>query len=147
MAKYRHRIFEMYELREEAIQALTPRSERAAMEADSPETWTFHYLTVTRAAPVTHVRFDKVQTFGEETLSDLRQDLEQLADRLSRDSRVLLDFTGVLSMNAASVEALSLFNQRLRMKGSRMVLCSLGPTVRECFFPARSPGVQPREPQ
>ena len=139
MAKYRHRIFEMYEFRDEAVQALTPKSERFGTETDTPETWTFQYLDVSRAARVTHVQFKNAQAFGEETLNDLRQDLGQLAERLSRDSKVLFDFTGVESLDAASLEALALFNQRLRMKGSRMVLCSLAPAVRECFFPARSP--------
>ena len=41
MAKYRHRIFEMYEFRDEATRALTPKSARPATEATAPESWTF----------------------------------------------------------------------------------------------------------
>ena len=137
MAKYRHRIFEMYDSRDEAIHALARKSDRLVTAATAPETWSFKHLAVSRSARVTHVEFKKVQTLGEETVSDLRKDFAQLADRLARDSRVLLDFAGVMSFSAASLDSLVLFNQKLRIKGSRMVLCSLDPTARECFLVAR----------
>ena len=57
MAKYRHRIFEMYELREEAVQAMTPRSKKTATEATPPESWTFTHLDVLRSAGIMHVQF------------------------------------------------------------------------------------------
>ena len=139
MAKYRHRVFEMYDFRDEAVRALTPKSDQPVTEAIAPKAWTFRHLAVSRFARVTHVKFKRAQPFGEETVNDLRDDFAQLADRLVRDSRVLLDFAGVMSFSAASLDSLVLFKQKLRAKGSRMVLCSLDPTARECFFVSHSP--------
>lgn len=139
MAKYRHRIFEMYEFRDEAIGALTPNLARPVTEATDPESWAFKHLAVSRSACVTLVEFQPVQTFGEETVSDLREDFAELADRLARDSKVLLDFASVESFNAASIDTLVLFKQTLQTKGSRMALCCLNPATRETFSAARSP--------
>ena len=136
MAKYRHRIFEMYELRDEAIVALTPKTARPATEASAPESWSFTHLAVSRSTCVTHVEFKGSQTFGEETVDDLREDFSQLAERLVTDSKVLLDFAGVKSFCAASVDTLVRFNKKLRNKGSRTVLCCLEPAARESFFAA-----------
>ena len=140
MAKYRHRIFEMYEFRQEAIGVLTPKSDQPVTEATAPETWTFEHLAVSRSARVTHVEFKKARTFGEETVGKLREDFAQLADRLVRNSRLVLDFAGVTSFNAASLDALVLFNRKLQTKGSRMALCCLDPAVQQSFFSRRSNG-------
>ena len=137
MAKCRHRIFEMYEFHDEAIGALTPKIARPVTEASAPESWSFKHLAVSRSACVTHVKFKRSQTFGEETVSDLREDFAQLADKLVRDSKVLLDFAGVKSFWPASIDTLVLFNKKLRNNGSRIVLCCLDPAVRDSFFPAR----------
>ena len=134
MAKYRHRIFEMYEFRDEATRALTPKSARPVTEATDSESWTFKHSAVSHSARVAHVQFKMAQTFGKETVNDLRVDFSQLADRLVRDSKVLLDFAGVKSFYAASIDTLVLFNQKLRYKGSRIVLCCLEPAARESFF-------------
>ena len=144
MAKYRHRIFEMYEFRDEATCALTPKSARPDTEATAPESWIFKHLTVSRSASVTRVQFKGVQTFGKETVNDLRVDLSQLADNLVRDSKVLVDFVGVESFCAASIDELIRFNQKLRNKGSRIALCSLDPTVHQSFF-SKSNGHEMRE--
>lgn len=137
MAKYRHRIFEMYEFRDEASRAMTPKLEKTATEATTPESWTFRHLAVSRCAGVTHVQFNEAKTFGDETPSSLGADLGHLADMLGRDSKVLLDFTGVASISSASINAIILLNEKLRTKGSRIALCCLEPTVRELFFAAR----------
>ncbi len=137
MAKYRHRIFEMYDFRDEAILAITPRSEKPATEATTPESWIFKHLDVSRSASVTLVQFKEAQAFGEETVSDLRGDFARLAEKLGRDSKVLVDFAGVTSFSAACIDALVLFNQRLQTKGSRIALCCLDPAARESFFVAR----------
>ena len=134
MAKYRHRIFEMYDFRDEAIRALTPTADRPVKEAAAPETWTFTHLVVTRSAGATHVQFKTAQSFADEAVSDLRDDFAQLADRLVRDSRVLSDFTGVKSLCAASLDVLVQFKQKLQTKGSRMALCCLEPETREAMF-------------
>jgi len=138
MAKYRHQIFEMYEFRDEAISALTPKFARPATEATDPESWAFKHLVVSRSSCVTLVEFQPVQTFGEEAVNDLRDDFTQLADRLARDSKVLLDFAGVVSFIAASIDTLVLFKQKLQTKGSRLALCCLNPATRETFSAARS---------
>ena len=133
MAKYRHRIFEMYEFRDEATRALTPKSARSVMEAVAAD-WTFVHLAVSRSETVTHVHFNGAQAFEEETAQDLRADFSQLANGLVRDSKVLLDFVGVNSFCAAAIDELILFNQKLRTKGSRLALCCLDPTVHQSFF-------------
>ena len=135
MAKYRHRFFEMYEFRDEAIRALTPKTAHLATEGAGSESWTFTHLAVSRSASVTHVEFKRVQTFGEEIVSDLRKEFAQLADALVRDSKVLLDFAGVKLFCAACIDEIILLNQNLRTKGSRIVLCCLDPAVRASFFP------------
>ena len=68
MAKYNHRIFEMYEFRDEALRALTPRTNRAVSDAAVSESWTFTHLAVSNAASVTHVEFKGAQSFGKENL-------------------------------------------------------------------------------
>ena len=137
MAKYRHRIFEMYEFRDEAARALTPQNEHTETEAATPESLILRYLDVSRSAQVTHVKFEGVTSFGHETINDLREDFAQLADGLDKDTKVLMDFAGVASFSPASINALAQFNERLRTKGSRMVLCCLEPTARDCFFADR----------
>ena len=139
MAKYPHRVFEMYEFRDETIIALTPKIEKPATEATAPESWTFKHLAVSRSASVTHVTFKEAETVGEEAVSNFGGDFAQLADRLGRNSKVLLDFAGVKSFSSTSIDALVLFNQKLQTKGSRIALCCLDPAVRESFFATRSP--------
>ncbi len=137
MAKYHHRIFEMYEFRDEALQALTPRTNRDVSDAAVSESWTFTHLAVSNSASVTHVEFKGAQSFGEETLHDLREDFSELATRLVKDSKVLLDFAGVNSFSSNSIDVLALFNRQLRVKGSRIAVCCLAPAARASFFAAR----------
>lgn len=139
MAKFHHRIFEMYEFRDEAIQALTPRTYRVVSDAAVSESWTFTHLAVSNAASVTHVEFKGAQSFGQETLHDLREDFSELAGRLDKDSKVLLDFAGVKSFSSDSIDVLVLFNRQLRTKGSRIVVCCLDPAVRASFFATDKP--------
>jgi ABC-type transporter Mla MlaB component len=134
MAKYRHRIFEMYEGRDEAIDVLKPMVAKTAAETTALETWNFVHLKISRQAGVSHVQFKKSQRCENGTESDLREDLTRLADLLGRDSKVLVDFSGVESFNAASLAALVRFRANLQTKGSRIALCCLNPTVRESFF-------------
>jgi anti-anti-sigma regulatory factor len=134
MAKYRHRIFEMYELRDEAIRALTPRTETAATEATAPETWSFTHLDVSRIAGLLQIQFKAPRTFDDTTASAFRQDLARLTALMGRDSKVLVDFSGVVSFNATSIGALAQFNRNLQTKGSRMAICCVEPGTRESFF-------------
>lgn len=137
MAKYRHRIFEMYEFRDEAVRALTPKAEKAATEATAPETWTFRHLAVSRSAGVTHIEFKQPKSLGEESVSGLGEDFAQLAEMLDRDNKVLVDFTGMASLGPSFIDALVLFHKKLQTKGSRIALCCLDPAARESFFAAR----------
>jgi hypothetical protein len=134
MAKILHRIFEIYESHEEATQALTPKAEKAVTESSAPNSWTFRHLGVWRSAGVTHVHFPAGKDFDEETVAGLREDFAQLADKLGTDSKVLVDFTGVVLFSAAFIDALSLFSRKLRTKGSRIALCCLAPTALASFF-------------
>ena len=137
MAKYRHRIFEMYDSRDEATHALTPKAERRATEATAPETWVFKHLAVSRSAGVTRVEFTDTKTFGDENVSELAEDFARLANLLDRDNKVLVDFTGVESLSPEFIDALIVFYDKLRTKGSRLALCSLEPGARQSFFVAR----------
>lgn len=134
MAKYRHKIFEMYEFRAETFRALTPKSVPITTESPTPDSSTYGHLAVSCADGVTHVQFKEVQTKGEETATNFRGDLARLADRLDRNSKVLLDFAGVKSLSTTSIAALVQFQQQLKNKGSRVALCCLEPEVRESFF-------------
>ena len=134
MAKVRHRIFEMYEFRKEAVDALTQRSAQPVVETEAPEPWTLKHMAVSRSASVSLVEFKKGQTFEEETEKELREDLTRLADSLTRDSKVIFDFTGVMSISSASIDSLAQFNQKLRIKGSRIALCCIAPDVRQSSF-------------
>ena len=92
-------------------------------------------FAVSRSAGVTLVQFKEGRTFEEETVSELRDDFAQLADSLGRDSKVLLDFTGVESFSSDAIDALVLFNQKLQTKGSRLGAVLPGPRdVRRIFF-------------
>ena len=133
MAKYAHRMFEMYDLRDEAARALTPRVERPTGDITSPLCWAVKYLTVCRIAGITHIRFQGTQDFGDETLNDLRQDFARVADVLDRDSKVVLDFSDVVSFDAGAINAVALFHRKLQTKGSRIALW-LAPAVRTSFF-------------
>jgi anti-anti-sigma regulatory factor len=134
MAKIRHRIFEIYESREEATRALTPKTEKAAVEASALDSWNFGHLAVSRSAGVTHVRFTGASEFTETTVLGLREDFAQLANKLGIDSKVLVDFTDVVLFDDAFIDALLSFRSTLRTKGSRIALCCLTPAARAFFF-------------
>ena len=134
MARILHRIFEIYESCEEASRALTPRSKKTVTESTTPDSWTFEQLAVSRTEGVTRVQFTEANDFNEATLARLNEQFALLADKLGRDSIVLVDFTGVALFDAPCIDALLLFSRKLRTKGSRLALCSLAPAVRASFF-------------
>lgn len=133
MAKYRDRIFEMYEFREEAIDALMPKVDRPVTDANSPRTWPLTHLAASNALGVTVVKFKQPGSVGEETVDGLRDDFALLPDLLDRDSKVLLDFTGVPLFAESSIDTLILLNKILLNRGSRIALCELNPATREFF--------------
>jgi anti-anti-sigma regulatory factor len=134
MAKYLHKIFEMFDFREEAIQTLTPKVRTDDNDDTPPGSWTFKVLNVSRTDGVTHAQFKEVTTFDDSTMTTCREDFAQFAQNLGRDSKVVLDFTGVESLHPGFIEMLILFNKRLKIKGSRVALCCLAPLAKESFF-------------
>lgn len=137
MAKYRHRIFEMYDFFDEALRVLTSQGQQTAAAVPIPESCVFTHLAASRDAGVTHIRFKTATSLGNGIASELHDDFDTLAETLERDSKVLFDFDGVASFDRSSINELILFRKKLYIKGSRMALCSLGPTVRDAFFAAR----------
>ncbi len=137
MAKYPHRIFEMYDFCDEAFHVLTSKTPKMATEAAVPQSWSFTHLAASCDAGVTHVQFKTEKPFGDETARELHEDFDKLAERLDRASKVLLDFAGVASFGRLSINEVILFRKKLQIKGGRIALCSLDPTVRESFFVAR----------
>lgn len=133
MAKIRHRIFEMYEFRDEAVDSLTPRIVRLR-EAKPLESWPIKHLAISQLASVSLVEFTTSRIVGDDTEKELREVLLQLEDRLTNDSKVLFDFSGVVGVSAASIDALAQFNQHLRLKGSRIALCCISSDLRPSFF-------------
>lgn len=133
MAKHRHRVFEIYEFRDEAMCALTPKTHQVTA-ATAPQSWTTEVFAVSHAGAVTLVQFASVPTFTEESIVELRKSFTQLAEMLGKDSKVLFDFSDVVTFGFAAISELALFNRKLRTKGSRLALCCLAPTVQRSFF-------------
>lgn len=143
MAKIRHRTFEIYDFLLEASEALATKSARQNTYAIDPSQWEFQQLDAAlRPSGVVHISFkphadddSKLTKISKTELGrDLSGDLADLAELLSNNSRVLLDFEGVLEYAADAVIKLGEFDSKLRNKGSRIVLCNLEPAVRESFF-------------
>ena len=134
MAKYRHRIFEMYELRDEAIRALTPKSGKSATEVTAPESWTFAHLVVSRVAGVIQVQFKEPKTFDDTTANGLRDDLTHWPICWAGTARSCWISPAWLSFHASSISVLGQFKVNLQTKGSRIALCCLEPATRDSFF-------------
>ncbi|MDV6032579.1 MAG: STAS domain-containing protein [Phycisphaera sp. RhM] len=140
MAKYRHRTFEMFEFHDEAAAALAVKPREPVRPLGNLDGEPMESLNITVLGPILHVRFDPDVLDGEEeSESQLRGDLTRLAKWLQNDSRVIVDFDGLSFFSAASIEALETFYQRLKAKGSRLVLCNLDADVKASFYPSRLP--------
>ena len=138
MAKYRHRIFEMFEFRDEAVTALTPRSTSNTTESVDPALWTFQHFETSRRDGVTLITF-KESTIDEqdEASRKIPDELSLIARSLVNNSRVVMDFEGISEFSGDAIEALTQFNKTLQSKGSRLALCGLEPNVHAAFFPKR----------
>lgn len=142
MAKRPHRIFEMFDFRDEALRALASKSADRALAAPTvvdEESWNFEHLSASLVEQVMVVKFRVPRAFEAEHVVELRQDFSQLANKVDAESKILLDFTGVKSIPDELVAMLTQFYQNLRHKGARLLLCCLGPETRDSFFPVRSP--------
>ncbi len=136
MAKYRHRIFEMYDFLDEAISALAPRSTDQETNSPDPQLWSLRQLNALLVAGVTHAKFKDSNEDQGDFVKELSKDFSQLVDLLPNNSRVLLDFEGRDQFCPDSIEALAFFKRKLQSKGSQLALCNLGPSVRGSFFPS-----------
>lgn len=137
MAKYRHRTFEMFDFRDEAVSALTPKSTRGTVESVDPGLWTFQHFATSRSDGVTLITFKESKSSAEETASKIRDELSLIARSLVNNSRVVMDFGGLPEISPDTIEALALFNRTLQSNGSHLALCNLDPDVRAAFFPHR----------
>lgn len=124
----------MYESREEAIDELAPKSEHAVSRGSPLESWSLRRLSVMRLDGSMVVQFPQGESLDGDAAKDLREDFAELADTLDRDSKVLLDFTGVTECPPLLVDTLVSFCKRLRTRGSRLVLCCLGTSAQKVFF-------------
>ncbi|WP_146526630.1 hypothetical protein [Novipirellula artificiosorum] len=127
----------MFDLFDEANDAIASKSTRPTADCDEPESWSFQHLIASRNAGVIHVQFKKREGLDTEIPSTLRQDFSQLSDSLVNNSRILLDFECLSEFSAPCIKELKLFNEKLQSKGSRMALCHLEPAVQASFFPDR----------
>lgn len=144
MAKIRHRNFEIFDFLQEASDALASKSACVNAYTIDPSQWEFRELHAElRPSGVVHVTFKRHAYDDPKTRSDLAIDLTELAELLANNSRVLLDFEGVLAYDSDSVTKLAEFDSKLRNKGSRFVLCNLESAVRDSFFPRPSTNARP----
>lgn len=134
MAKYLNRNFEMYEFREEAVHALTPKSVPSAANAVATESGTVKHLAVSHSAGVTCVEFQNAESVSDDIVREIKEDFAQLADTLVQHSKVVVDCAGLVLPSSALVDVLLQFKQKLRNKGSRFALCGLAPEARQFFF-------------
>jgi anti-anti-sigma regulatory factor len=142
VAKYRHRIFEMFEFRDEAILALAKklsanREDDRAPISEEVKSWSLQVLTASEAEGVAHLKFKLNATQSPEFASQLREDLAGLPSRFKNDSRIVLDFEGLEEFSQTSIDDLAALRQKLQFQGSRIVLCNLEPPVKSMFFPGR----------
>ncbi|MGB7343882.1 MAG: STAS domain-containing protein [Pirellulaceae bacterium] len=137
MAKYRHRTFEMYDFRDEAVDALTPKKPRENVDPVDPGLWKFEHFAASRTDSVTLLLFKESLGHTVDASVKMSDELSLIARSLSNDSRVLIDFEGLTEFSSDSIEALAQFKGTLQSKGSQVALCNLEPDVRAAFFPNR----------
>lgn len=95
-------------------------------------------LSVSGLGSILHLEFVGAESYGAETLTEFREDLQQLTQNLPLSSKVLLDFERVKNFCADSIQSIVDFDKRLRYKGNRVVLCCINSEVLESFFPPRT---------
>lgn len=127
----------MFDLRDEAVRALTRNTISVVTDVVDSEFWEFSILVASHSATLTHVEFKKNMAWKDEAEGELRKDIAALTSRMGVNSRVLWDFTGLQSFSADSISMLVSFNKDLKHRGSRLVLCCLEPEVQEAFFANR----------
>jgi hypothetical protein len=139
MTKTHHRTFEMYDFAEEAENALASKSARLQPNSDDPQVWALRHFVASRSSGIIHMKFVDTELLGEEAAGELRDNFSELAEQLVNGSRVLIDFEGLLAVDAEFIAELATFNRKLQAKASRVVLCNLDEAVQDSFFPHRKP--------
>jgi anti-sigma B factor antagonist len=91
-----------------------------------------HWLQREDAGSVTVARVVPARLQGEELCRDVFGLLCALVDEAGR-TRVVLDLTGVASMDSHAVGGLVLLNRKARAAGGRLAVCCPSQTVAECF--------------
>jgi anti-anti-sigma regulatory factor len=133
----------MFDVRDEAFAVLTPKSGVNPDEVTISKPWELRSMRLSPSAGVSVIHFDEDTCLNAENLTAFQQDLMELEQGLPKNSKVLFDFTGVTMLDAASIDALVSFKEKLQIKGSRMVLCCLAPAPRDAFFAIKSPADPP----
>ena len=77
MAKYQHRIFEMYDFREEAVRALRPKTASPVTESIDSKPREFKHLASSRSESVTHVEFKGSQGFADDSYAETERDMPE----------------------------------------------------------------------
>ena len=120
------------------MEVLTSKNAQVA-EPNDAAALNLHFLDVSRQGQVDLVEFKYEHEFTKENCRDLRRDFSELAERLERNSKVLLDFALVNRFDVSAINLLIEFRQSIRMKGSRVIMCCLKPHVRQSFFSTSPP--------
>jgi len=135
IGKTPHRIFELYEIRDEAIEALTPKN-AVKFDHDHLDSSNYQQISITALDLILHVQFSS-KRYDEATLAELTGDFLELSKVLAMNSKILIDFENVEAFCPRSIDLLAEFNKKLRNKGSSVVLCCLDEEVMKSFFPNR----------
>ncbi len=137
MAKYRHRLFEMFDFHDEACDALSTKGDTGSMPPVVPwEDAKLSYLTVQYENGLTKVSFLPMDASENDT-RDYRNDIAVIASQVTRNNKLLFDFSGVHTFSDTAIAALGNLSNTLRHKGSRIVLCCLSDSAKACFFPVK----------
>ncbi len=153
MARIHHRVFEIYDQRDEAGLSLISKTGQQAHNAIDPGALQLQQLNASRESIVICLDFKQAPEGSRESIAEFKADLDHVADKLTPGSKVLVDFSKVETLPGACVDALAQFRSRIRPDGSRVVLCGLQPAVREVFFEQPAKTAEPprktggRQPQ
>ena len=95
-----------------------------------------HLLVETTIDGITVATFSDTELLDGTVISEVEEDLEELASGLGATS-LLLNFGTVRLMSSGMLGVLLLFSRRFREIGGRLKLCCIAPDLREAFRIAR----------
>lgn len=91
----------------------------------------YHPLDIDIIGEVTVARFTERNILDERSVDAISQELYRLAE--GSCAAIILNFAAVQGLSSTMVGKLFALHKRLRSKGKRLVLCSIGPELREVF--------------